>query len=335
MHISGKKFVLALMASVALAGCGGGDESTPSGGSNAPPIIAGSPPTALAAGNAYSFTPTAADPDGDTLTFSATNVPAWATFNKTTGALTGSPAEANVGMSEMITIEVSDSKAIAQLPAFRIQVSSQATAPPPTNVAPTLSGSAALTATVGQVYTFQPVGDQHHISPAGARPVEIEEIAVLQFEPLALVADAGHAAAEHRVNRVDMAVAQEPGRAISRRGYRHAELLSGGTRRVNGRESRGERFIGNKKKPGDRPGFFHTNTPHKRHVTRHQSIPNWGRRQSPELVTAGQKSQHSPYWLSCNRIRRYSICPRSPSNPIGPVAGTLSAASRTSPLQVQ
>ncbi len=35
------------------------------------------------------------------------------------------------------------------------------------------------------------------------------------------------------------------------------------------------------------------------------------------------------------RIRRYSICPMSPSSPIGPLAGTLKASSITSPLQVQ
>ena len=59
----------------------------------------------------------------------------------------------------MITIEVSDSKAITQLPAFRIQVSSNATTPPPANVAPTIAGTPATTATVGQTYTFAPVGD--------------------------------------------------------------------------------------------------------------------------------------------------------------------------------
>ena len=60
----------------------------------------------------------------------------------------------------MITIEVTDSKAITQLPAFQIQVSSNATTPPPpANVAPTISGTPATTATVGQTYTFAPVGD--------------------------------------------------------------------------------------------------------------------------------------------------------------------------------
>jgi hypothetical protein len=157
MRICGTNLFLLLIASVGLASCGG-EESTASGASNAPPIIAGSPPTATAAGSSYTFTPTAADPDGDKLTFAASNVPAWATFNANTGALSGTPTEANVGMSEVITIEVSDSKAIAQLPSFRIEVASQATTPPPTNVAPTISGTAALTARVGQAYTFQPVG---------------------------------------------------------------------------------------------------------------------------------------------------------------------------------
>ncbi|HUR20429.1 MAG TPA: putative Ig domain-containing protein [Vicinamibacterales bacterium] len=157
MRICGKQVVVLVLATLALAGCGG-EDSTGSGATNAPPIIAGSPATALSAGSSYSFTPTAADPDGDALTFHATGVPSWATFNASTGALTGTPSESHVGMSEMITIEVSDTKAIAQLPAFRIQVSSQAQTPPPVNVAPSISGSAAITATVGQTYTFQPVG---------------------------------------------------------------------------------------------------------------------------------------------------------------------------------
>ncbi len=53
-------------------------------------------------------------------------------------------------MTEMITIEVSDSRAVTQLPAFRIQVTSNATTPPPANVAPTIAGTPATTATVGQ-----------------------------------------------------------------------------------------------------------------------------------------------------------------------------------------
>jgi putative Ig domain-containing protein len=161
MRNCGRHIVLLAITSLTLAACGGGDsaESGTPGATNLPPIIAGTPVTTLAAGSFYSFTPTAGDPDGDPISFRASNVPAWATFSSSTGALTGTPTEANVGMTEMISIEVTDSKAVTQLPAFRIQVSSNATTPPPNNVAPTLVGTPATTATVGQVYTFAPVGD--------------------------------------------------------------------------------------------------------------------------------------------------------------------------------
>lgn len=161
MRNRGKHIVLLALTTLALAACGSGEGSVSGapGGDNLPPIIAGTPVVTLAAGSFYSFTPTAGDPDGDSLTFNAINVPSWASFDKATGALTGTPTEANVGMTGMITIEVSDSKSVTQLPAFQIQVSSNATTPPPANVAPTISGSAATTATVGKVYTFAPVGD--------------------------------------------------------------------------------------------------------------------------------------------------------------------------------
>jgi hypothetical protein len=160
MRKRGNQFVGGLMAivSIALSGCGG-EESTDSGASNAPPIISGSPSTTLSAGTAYAFTPAAADPDGDALTFRATNVPSWATFNASTGALTGTPGEGNVGTSGMIQIEVTDNKAVAQLPGFQISVTSNSTTPPPQNVPPTLVGTPATTAIVGQLYSFAPVGD--------------------------------------------------------------------------------------------------------------------------------------------------------------------------------
>lgn len=150
---------LALVASatLVLAGCTG-DESTDGGASNLPPIISGTPSTTLEAGSPYSFTPTAADPDGDPLVFRAVNVPTWATFNTSTGALTGTPTEANVGTTQMIQIEVTDNQSVAQLPGFQISVTSNSTEPPPNNVAPTLVGTPATTAIVGQPYTFAPVG---------------------------------------------------------------------------------------------------------------------------------------------------------------------------------
>jgi hypothetical protein len=159
MRSLGRHILFVAATSLALAGCGGGEEDSTSGTSNLPPIISGTPSTTLAAGSAYNFTPTAADPDGDALSFRATNVPTWASFNTSTGALTGIPTESHVGTSEMIQIEVTDSKAWTQLPAFQISVTSNSTTPPPANVAPTLTGTPATTAIVGQPYNFAPVGD--------------------------------------------------------------------------------------------------------------------------------------------------------------------------------
>src|SRR5690349_7047915 len=115
MRITGATLSFIAAASIALSGCGGGGESGGGGSfdspNNLPPVITGNPPTKLTAGTQYSFQPQSTDPDGDALTFSAVNLPTWATINKTSGLVSGTPAEANVGMSGMITIEVSDGKA--------------------------------------------------------------------------------------------------------------------------------------------------------------------------------------------------------------------------------
>ena len=111
-----------------VAACGGGGEGESAGASpgpgsgNAPPTIQGQPGTSAVAGQAYSFRPTAADPNNDTLSFTATNLPAWATLNRTTGALTGTPSSADIGAYAGITITVSDGTASAALAAFTITV---------------------------------------------------------------------------------------------------------------------------------------------------------------------------------------------------------------------
>ncbi|MCC7461753.1 MAG: hypothetical protein IT480_04735 [Gammaproteobacteria bacterium] len=87
-----------------------------------PPTIRSTPASSVAAGNAYSFTPTASDPDGDPLTFMIQNKPAWASFNTATGALTGTPTAANVGTTSNIVISVKAGTATASLPAFSITV---------------------------------------------------------------------------------------------------------------------------------------------------------------------------------------------------------------------
>src|SRR3954469_3104904 len=159
MRISGKHAFLVALVALTLAACGGTGTETSGGAGNLPPIIQGTPITSVAAGSSYSFTPKAADPDGNKLTFDAKGVPAWATFDATTGALSGTPTESDVGTSGMITIEVSDSMSITELTPFQISVTSNATVPPLSNSPPTIAGAPGTAATVGKVYTFTPVAD--------------------------------------------------------------------------------------------------------------------------------------------------------------------------------
>ena len=92
-------------AGIALAACGGGSRDPASDG-NRPPTITGNPPVVVEAGDHYDFTPSAADPDGQALTFAIANRPAWATFESTTGRLFGVPSAKDVGSYPAIAVRV-------------------------------------------------------------------------------------------------------------------------------------------------------------------------------------------------------------------------------------
>jgi len=62
----------------------------------------------LTPGEAYRFQVEAVDPDDDGLIFGIENKPAWATFDTTTGLLSGTPAGGDVGTVEGIVISVTD-----------------------------------------------------------------------------------------------------------------------------------------------------------------------------------------------------------------------------------
>lgn len=89
---------------------------------NLPPVISGTPSTSIIAGQAYNFQPSASDPNGTALTFSISNMPAWATFNTGTGRLYGTPGTADVGSYAGIVIRVSDGTTTVALAAFTITV---------------------------------------------------------------------------------------------------------------------------------------------------------------------------------------------------------------------
>lgn len=119
---------------------------------NAPPSITGTPATVADAGVLYSFQPMATDADGDVVTYSVSNRPAWTTFSTTTGLLNGSPTSANVGDYSNIVVSASDGKTTSSLPAFSIKVRG------PQNQSPAISGTPVTGVQATQAYSFQPVG---------------------------------------------------------------------------------------------------------------------------------------------------------------------------------
>jgi len=98
-------------AGVTLVACGGGGEqSSDPPPANRAPTISMAPAQDVLVGRELTVTPTASDPDGDPLTFSVSNRPAWMSFSAQTGVLTGTPGAGDVGVYN-VTIMVSDGKA--------------------------------------------------------------------------------------------------------------------------------------------------------------------------------------------------------------------------------
>lgn len=120
-----------MMLVVSACSSGSSSESGPSSDDSPPanqsPSLSGSPPAFAMLDLIYSFAPGGSDPDGDPLTFAVTNLPPWATFDNSTGRLSGMPSMQHVGVHADILISVSDGQAAAELPAFDIEVVATAT----------------------------------------------------------------------------------------------------------------------------------------------------------------------------------------------------------------
>jgi hypothetical protein len=115
-----------------------------------PPVISGTPPTTVQAGTGYTFQATASDPDGDKLSFGATNLPAWLGLNTANGMITGTPTVAQVGSYADITISVTDGTSTVSLAPFTLTVT-----PPPATTTGAGSTAGTGTATVSWVKPTQ------------------------------------------------------------------------------------------------------------------------------------------------------------------------------------
>jgi hypothetical protein len=137
-----------LMAGLHLVGCGGGTVSpttatavaaaTPASAPGLTPVeLTGSPATSVTAGQNYLFQPKVSQ-GGGVVTFSIQGQPTWATFDADTGALTGTPATANEGITGSITITGTNGSSSSSIGPFTIAVNAPS-APPPATGSATLS----------------------------------------------------------------------------------------------------------------------------------------------------------------------------------------------------
>jgi Putative Ig domain len=117
------------------------------------PTISGSPVTSVVAGTAYSFTPTATDPAGATLTYSIRNMPGWAKFDTSSGTLSGVAQQASVGIYRGVAISATNGSTVVTLPIFAISVTNSAAAAEP---ALSIAGTPAASVSVGAPYSFRP-----------------------------------------------------------------------------------------------------------------------------------------------------------------------------------
>jgi len=89
---------------------------------NTPPIIKDNLILLIGAGNQYYVKIDASDNEGDPLTFSASNLPNWLSFDEFGGVLYGAVKQEHTGFYEYISISVSDGKSTSVLGPFSIVV---------------------------------------------------------------------------------------------------------------------------------------------------------------------------------------------------------------------
>jgi hypothetical protein len=118
-----------------------------------PPVMSGTPASTVNVGSTYAFQPSAKDPAGNPLFFTIFNKPAWASFNTTTGALSGKPTSAQIGTYGNIIIRVNDGQLAGGLTPFSITVKGAQSAD---KLPPVMSGTPASSVNVGSAYAFHP-----------------------------------------------------------------------------------------------------------------------------------------------------------------------------------
>lgn len=119
---------------------------------NNPPIITGTPPSTIKVGVNYSFVPVASDLDRDPISFIIQNMPSWASFDASTGALFGVPPLGSDRLYQGIIISVSDGSLTTSMTPFSILVQPASVG----NQPPQISGTPVSSVVVGERYSWTP-----------------------------------------------------------------------------------------------------------------------------------------------------------------------------------
>ena len=125
-------YLATTLVALLLTACGGGgggngSDGSAGGSANQAPSISGVASPTATVGQAYSFQPTASDPEGKSLKFSITGKPGWASFDASTGRLSGTPGASDAGTSSTIVISVSDGTNTVSLASFVLSVAAAGT----------------------------------------------------------------------------------------------------------------------------------------------------------------------------------------------------------------
>lgn len=99
-----------------------------------PVVLGGAPPTTVTVGDPYYYAPTVSQ-GGGPISFSIQGQPAWLSFDTQTGALAGTPAAADVGVSGGIIITAANSVNTVSVGPFSIEVDPAASTGPATGSA--------------------------------------------------------------------------------------------------------------------------------------------------------------------------------------------------------
>ncbi|HEX4869994.1 MAG TPA: putative Ig domain-containing protein, partial [Moraxellaceae bacterium] len=113
---------------------------------NDPPVISSSANTVASEGVAYSYTVTATDTEGASLSYSLTTKPTGMTINSSTGAISWTPPNQTASYTANVTVQVSDGS-LTDTQSFTINVTAS-------NQSPVFSSSAVTSGTESTAYTY-------------------------------------------------------------------------------------------------------------------------------------------------------------------------------------